>query len=151
MTPILFIGSVRRSSYLLFLGWMTSCLPFCDDIELVGGEITGKEIKEIAALTGLVFPNGTEPIGYYFLGSGIDRSLVLKVVIPEDQKEEFLNNEIFEKGNDVKSDHHIAKEQLWWKVDEVTERIDRNLELPNVKFVECTFGRENGKTHVYVT
>ena len=151
MAPILFIGILRRSLYLLFLASMTSCLDFGDDIELVGAEITGKEIKDVAALTGIAFPDGTEPIGYYFLGSGIDRSLVLKVVIPEDKKEEFLNNEIFEKGNDVKSDHHIAKQLDWWKLDELTDRIDRALELPKLKFVECILGREAGHLHAYVT
>ena len=132
---------------LLLLG----CLNFGDDIELVGTEITGKEINYVSELTGLTFPNGTEPVGYYFLGSGIDRSLVLKVIIPEDQKDEFLKNEIFVKGNDAKSDNTIAKQQDWWKVDELTERMDRKLELPKVKYVECTVGRENGKINVYVT
>ena len=132
---------------LLLLG----CLNFGDDIELVGTEITGKEINQVSELTGLTFPNGTEPVGYSFLGSGIDRSLVLKVIIPEDQKDEFLKNEIFVKGNDAKSDHTIAKQQDWWKVDELTERMDRKLELPKVKYVECTVGRENGKINVYVT
>ena len=141
---------MRLLIYLLPL-LMLGCLNFGDDIELVGTEITGKEINYVSELTGLTFPNGTEPVGYYFLGSGIDRSLVLKVIIPEDQKDEFLKNEIFVKGNDAKSDHTIAKQQDWWKVDELTERMDRKLELPKVKYVECTVGRENGKINVYVT
>jgi hypothetical protein len=141
---------VRLLIYLLPL-LLLGCLNFGDDIELVGTEITGKEINYVSELTGLTFPNGTEPVGYYFLGSGIDRSLVLKVIIPEDQKDEFLKNEIFVKGNDAKSDHTIAKQQDWWKVDELTERMDRKLELPKVKYVECTVGRENGKINVYVT
>ena len=130
---------------------MVSCLDFGDDIELVGAGITGKEINYVSELTGLAFPNGTEPVGYYFLGSGIDRSLVLKVMIPDDQKEEFLKNEIFEKGNDTKYNHSIAKQQEWWKVDELTERIDRKIELPKGKYLQCTVGLEDGKTHVYVT
>ena len=141
---------MRLLIYLLPL-LLLGCLKFGDDIELVGTEITGKEINQVSVLTGLTFPNGTEPVGYYFLGSGIDRSLVLKVIIPEDQKDEFLKNEIFVKGNDAKSDHTIAKQQDWWKVDELTERMDRKLELPKVKYVECTVGRENGKINVYVT
>lgn len=141
---------MRLLIYLLPL-LLLGCLNFGDDIELVGTEITGKEINYVSELTGLTFPNGTEPVGYYFLGSGIDRSLVLKVIIPEDQKDEFLKNEIFVKGNDAKSDHTIAKQQDWWKVDELTERMDRKLELPKVKYVECTVGRENGKINVYVT
>ena len=128
-----------------------SCLDFGDDLELVGAEITVKEINYVSEMTGLTFPDDTEPVGYYFLGSGIDRSLVLKVMIPDDQREEFLKNEIFEKGNDTKSNHTIAKQQEWWKVDELTERIDRKIELPKIKYVECTVGLEEGKTFVYVT
>ena len=137
-------------SFVLSL-FFSSCFPFGNDIELVGTEITGKEINYVSELTGLTFPNGTEPVGYYFLGSGIDRSLVLKVMISDDQREKFLKNEIFEKGNDTKSNHTIAKQQEWWKVDELTERIDRKMELPKVKYLECTVGLEDGKTHVYVT
>ena len=138
--------------FVLFLSlFLSSCLDFGDDIELVGAEITGKEINCVSEITGLTFPNGTEPVGYYFLGSGIDRSLVLKVMIPDDQKEEFLKNEIFEKGNDTKYNHAIAKQQEWWKMDELTERIDRKIELPKAKYLQCTVGLEDGKTHVYVT
>ena len=130
---------------------LVSCLDFGHDLELVGAEITVKEINYVSELTGLTFPDDTEPVGYYFLGSGIDRSLVLKVMIPDDQREEFLKNEIFEKGNDTKSNHTIAKQQEWWKVDELTERIDRKIKLPKIKYVECTVGLEEGKTLVYVT
>ena len=143
--------TIGRSFVLSLSLFLSSCLDFGDDIELVGTEITGKEINQVSELTGLTFPNGTEPLGYYFLGSGIDRSLVLKVIIPEDQKDEFLKNEIFVKGSDAKSDHTIAKQQDWWKVDELTERMDRKLELPKVKYVEHTVGRENRKINVYVT
>ena len=139
-------------SFVLFLSlFLSSCLDFGDDIELVGAEITGKEINFVSELTGLTLPNGIEPVGYYFLGSGIDRALVMKVIIPDDQREEFLKNKIFEKGNDTKSNHAIAKQQEWWKVDELTKRIDRKIELPNAKYLECTVGLEGGKTHVYVT
>jgi hypothetical protein len=139
------------SFVLSFFLFLSSCLPIGNDIELVGADITIKEINQVSKLTGLTFPDGTEPVGYYFLGSGIDRALVLKVIILEDQKDEFLKNEIFVKGNDAKSDHTIAKQQNWWKVDELTERMDRKLELPKVKYLECTVGRENGKINVYVT
>ena len=135
----------------LFLLFFVSCFDFGDDIELVGVEITGKEINYVSELTGLTFPNGTEPVGYYFLGSGIDRALVLKMIIPDDQKEEFLKNEIFKKGNDTQSNHAIAKHQAWWKVSELTERIDRKMELPKARYLECTVGLEDGKIHVYVT
>ena len=138
---------------LIYLGSLliVSCLDFGDDIELFVAEINGKEINCVTEITGLTFPNGTEPVGYYFLGSGIDRALVLKVMIADDQKEEVFKNEIFEKGNDTKSNHTIAKQQEWWKVDELTERIDRKMELPKAEYLECTVGLEDGKTYVYVT
>ena len=138
---------------LIYLGSLliVSCLDFGDDIELVGAGITGKVINYVSEITGLTFPNGTEPVGYYFLGSGIDRALVLKVMIADDQKEEVFKNEIFEKGTDTKSNHTIAKQQEWWKVDELTERIDRKMELAKAEYLECTVGLEDGKTYVYVT
>ena len=153
MVSLLFINlfTVSRLFFLSFFFLMVSCFDFGDDIELEGAEITAEEINYVSELTGLSFPNGTEPVGYYFLGSGIDRALVLKVMIPDDQKEGFLKNEIFEKGNDTKCNHAIAKQQAWWKVDELTERIDRKIELPKAKYLECTVGLEGGKTHIYVT
>ena len=143
--------TIGRSFVLSLSLFLCSCLDFGDDTELVGAEITGKEINYVSEITGLTLPDGTEPLGYYFLGSGIDRALVLKVMIPNDQKEEFLKNEIFEKGNDTISNHAIAKQQAWWKVDELTERIDRKIELPKAKYLECTVGLEDGKIHAYVT
>ena len=139
--------TIGRSFVLSLSLFLCSCLDFGDDIELVGAEITGKEINYVSEITGLTLPDGTEPLGYYFLGSGIDRALVLKVMIPNDQKEEFLKNEILEKGNDTKSNHAIAKQQTWWKVDELTERINRKIELPKAKYLEHTVGLEDGKIH----
>ena len=139
--------AIGRSFVLSLSLFLCSCLDFGDDIELVGAEITGKEFNYVSDITGLTLPDGTEPVGYYFLGSGIDRALVLKVMIPNDQKEEFLKNEILEKGNDTKSNHAIAKQQTWWKVDELTERIDRKIELPKAKYLEHTVGLEDGKIH----
>ena len=143
--------TIGRSFVLSLSLFLCSCLDFGDDIELVGAEITGKEINYVSEITGLTLPDGTETVGYYFLGSGIDRALVLKLMIPNDQKEEFLKNEIFEKGNDTISNHAIAKQQAWWKVDELTERIDRKIELPKAKYLECTVGLEDGKIHAYMT
>ncbi len=139
--------TIGRSFVLSLSLFLCSCLDFGDDIELVGAEITGKEINYVSEITGLTLPDGTEPVGYYFLGSGIDRALVLKVMIPNDQKEEFLKNEILEKGNDTKSNHAIANQQTWWKVDELTERINRKIELPKAKYLEHTVGLEDGKIH----
>jgi len=143
--------TIGRSFVVSLSLFLCSCLDFGDDIELVGTEITGKEINYVSELTGLTFPNGTEPVGYYFLGSGIDRSLALKVAIPEAKREDFMRNDIFKNGGTSNSGYHFAQEKKWWKVDELTDQIDRALELPGQKFVECTVGLEGGKTHVYVT
>ena len=151
MTPILFIGRVRRSLYLLFFGCMTSCLPFGDDIELVVGEITGKEIKEVAVLTGLTFPNGTKSIGYYFMGSGIDDALSIKVSIPEGTKDEFLKNEIFQNGNNSKASIQIGRSRSWWKLDELKDRIDGSSQLPKGRYAECTLGKEEGSWVAYIS
>ena len=146
-----FVFQSKKNLFFLFLGSLSSCLEFGEDFELKGVEITGKELQDISAKTDIEFPQGTEPVGYCFWGSGIDRSLVFKAVIPEDQKEEFLKNDIFTLGHDSKFDNHFAKHLDWWNVDELTEKTDRNLELPKLKYVECTVGLEDGKIHVYVT
>jgi len=86
---------MSRLFFLSLLFLMVSCLDFGDDIELDGAEITGKEMNYVSKLTGVVFPDGTEPIGYYFLGSGIDRSLALKVAIPEAEKRSFYEKRYF--------------------------------------------------------
>lgn len=140
-----------RIFIICFLVSLGGCLKFGDDIELTGAEITEKEINYVSKLTGIVFPNGTEPVGYYFLGSGIDRSLALKVAIPEAKKEVFMRNYIFKNGSNSTIGHHFAMEQKWWKVDELTDRIDRALELPKLKFVDCILGLEDGQLHAYVT
>ena len=151
MTPILFIGRVRRSLYLLFLGCMTSCHPFGDDIELVGGEITGKEIKAVAVLTGLAFPNGTKSIGYYFQGSGIDDALSIKVSIPEGAKDEFLKNEIFQNGNNSKASIQIGRSRSWLNFDDLQDRIDGSSQLPKSRYAESTLGKEEGNWVVYIS
>ena len=104
------LASSRFLGLLIALG-VTSCFDFGDDIELLSEEITAKETNGISRRTGITFPEGTKSIGYYFLGSGIDRSIVLKVLIPADHREDFLKNEIFEKGEDARSTHPLAKGQ----------------------------------------
>ena len=127
---------------------MTSCLPFGDDIELVGGEITGKEIKEVA---GLAFPDGTKSIGYYFMGSGIDDALSIKVSIPEGTKDEFLKNEIFQNGNNSKASIQIGRIRSWWKLDDLQDRIDGSSQLPKGRYAESTLGKEEGNWVVYIS
>jgi hypothetical protein len=141
---------VRLLIYLLPL-LLLGCLKFGDDIELVGTEITGKEINQVSELTGLTFPNGTKSIGYYFQGSGIDDGLSIKVSIPEGTKDEFLENEMFKNGNKSKASIQIGRSRSWWKLDELQDRVDVNLQLPKGKYAECTLGKEEGNWIAYIS
>jgi hypothetical protein len=126
-------------------------LNFGDDVELVGTEITGKEMNRVSELTGLTFPNGTKSIGYYFQGSGIDDGLSIKVSIPDGTKDEFLKNEMFKNGNKSKASIQIGRSRSWWKLDELQDRVDVNLQLPKGKYAECTLGKEEGNWVAYIS
>ena len=135
----------------LFPLLLVGCLNFGNDVELVGAEITGKEMIQVSELTGLTFPNGTKSIGYYFQGSGIDDALSIKVSIPEGTKDEFLKNEIFQNGNKSKASIQIGRSRSWWKLDELQDRVDVNLQLPKGKYAECTLGKEEGNWVAYIS
>ena len=79
-----------------------SCLEFGNDLELSGAEVTDKELTEVTRRTGIEFPKGTVGLGYFLLGSGIDDALALKASIPDEERLDFLKNEIFEKGDKSK-------------------------------------------------
>ena len=136
---------------ILFCICLGGCLDFGEDVELTGAEITDKELAEVTRRTGIVFPKGTVGLGYYFQGSGIDDALALKASIPDDERLDFLKNEIFEKGDKSKCSIQIGRERAWWKLEELKERVDRKMDLPKGRFVECALGKENGKWTVYVS
>ena len=135
----------------LFSLLLVGCLNFGDDVELVGAEITGKEMIQVSELIGLTFPNGTKSIGYYFMGSGIDDALSIKVSIPEGTKDEFLNNEIFQNGNNSEASIQIGRSRSWWKLDELKDRIDGSSQLPKGRYAECTLGIEEGNWVAYIS
>jgi hypothetical protein len=135
----------------LFSLLLVGCLNFGDDVELVGAEITGKEMIQVTELTGLTFPNGTKSIGYYFMGSGIDDALSVKVSIPEGTKDEFLKNEIFQNGNNSEASIQIGRSRSWWKLDELKDRIDGSSQLPKGRYAECTLGKEEGGWVAYIS
>jgi len=135
----------------LFSLLLVGCLNFGDDVELVGAEITGKEMIQVSELIGLTFPNGTKSIGYYFMGSGIDDALSIKVSIPEGTKDEFLNNEIFQNGNNSEASIQIGRSRSWWKLDELKDRIDGSSQLPKGRYAECTLGKEEGSWVAYIS
>ena len=135
----------------LFPLLLVGCLNFGDDVELVGAEITGKEMIQVSELIGLTFPNGTKSIGYYFMGSGIDDALSIKVSIPEGTKDEFLKNEIFQNGNNSEASIQIGRSRSWWKLDELKDRIDGSSQLPKGRYAECTLGKEEGSWVAYIS
>jgi len=130
---------------------LSACLEFGEDLELNGAEVTDKELAEVTRRTGIKFPKGTVGHGYYSLGSGIDDALALKASIPDGERLDFLKNGIFIKGDKSKSSIQIGKDRAWWKLDELKERVDRKMDLPKGKFVECALGKENGKWTVYLS
>ena len=130
---------------------MSSYLELGDDLELTEEEITDKELSEVTRRTGIDFSKGAIGLGYLFLGSEIDDALALKASIPDDERLDFLKNEIFEMGDKSKCSLQIGRDQAWWKLDELKERVDRKMDLPKGRFVECTLGKENGKWIVYLS
>jgi hypothetical protein len=72
---------------------LTGCLEFGADTELLAPNVTLQHIQQVSSLTGIQFPDGSTGLAYYYLGSGIDDALALKVAIREDKKEAFLQNE----------------------------------------------------------
>ncbi|MDA0725170.1 MAG: hypothetical protein O3A82_02795 [Verrucomicrobia bacterium] len=136
---------------LLFSLCLSSCLEFGNDIEMTGAEITDEELTEVTRRTGIDFPEGAVGLGYYFQGSGIDDALALKALIPNDKILDFLKNDILEKGDKSKASIQIGRDKPWWNLDELKERVDRKMQLPKGKYVECTLGKENGKWTVYVS
>ncbi len=128
-----------------------SCLDFGEDLELSEAEVSDKELSEVTRKTGIAFPEGAIGLGYLFLGSGIDDALALKATIPDEKRMDFLKNEIFEKGDNSKCSLQIGRDRAWWKLDELKDRVDRKMDLPDGRFVECALGKEKGKWTVYLS
>ena len=72
-------------------------------------------------------------------------SIALKIMIPENKKQSFLENEIFKSGESSKPSIQIGRRESWWKLDDIIERIDRAKELPKGRYMECSIGREDSK------
>ncbi len=89
-------------------------LKFGDDIELVAPNVTAKELAEVTQRTGIQFPVEATGLGYVFFGSGIDDSLAIKVLIPDEKKSDFLKNDLFQSGEKNKPSVQIGSNQSWW-------------------------------------
>jgi hypothetical protein len=130
----------------------TGCeLKFGDDIELIAPNVTSKEMAEVTQRTGIQFPVGATGLGYVFFGSGIDDALAIKVLIPEEKKSDFLKNDFFQSGEKNKLSVQIGSNQSWWNLKELKDREDYAKQLPQGKYVECSFGKENGKWVAYIS
>ena len=130
---------------------LTGCLKFGDDTELLAPNVTAQHLQQVSSLTGIQFPDGSAGLAYYYLGSGMDDALAAKVAIPAEKKDAFLQNEIFQKGSTNAPNIQIGKSKSWWKIDALSDRTDRTLDLPQARFVECTLGVEDGKLVVYIS
>ena len=127
----------------------TSCeLKFGDDIELIAPKVTAKGMVEVTQHTGIQFPIGTTGLGYVFFGSGIDDSLAIKVLIPNEKKSDFLKNDLFQSGEKNKPSVQIGSNQSWWNLK---DRKDRTKSLPKGRYVECSFGKAEEKWIAYIS
>jgi hypothetical protein len=128
---------------------LTGCFRFGDDIELSGDRITAAHLKEISALSGIQFPAGSHGIEYFYKGDAIDPSLLAKIEIPKEKREEILANNVFKLG---KADGGVLAGAVpkWWQPEKLTSRIYRNHALDHARFLECFLGEEDGKLMLYL-
>jgi hypothetical protein len=142
---------IRLLIICLTTGFLAGCLDFGRDTELLAPQVTSQHLQNVSSVTGIQFPEGSVGLAYYYLGSGIDDGLAIKVAIPSDKKDLFLRNDIFIKGKNTTPGIHIGKSRTWWKIDTLTNRIDRTLQLPKAQYVECSLGIEDGQWVSYIS
>lgn len=130
---------------------LTGCLNFGEDREVLAPDVTAQHLQQVSSLTGIRFPEGSTGLAFYYLGSGIDDALAAKVAIPADRRDAFLENAIFQNGKSETPSIQIGKPKAWWRIELLTNRADRALELPHGCYVECTLGIEDGKSVVYIS
>jgi hypothetical protein len=129
---------------------LAGCLPFGEDTEVLAPNVTAQHLQQVSKLTGIQFPQGTSGLVYLYLGDRLDPCLAAKVVIPADKKDEFLQNVIFQTGRPEAMQDGVGQGKAWWKLSSLTARMDRTLELPEGRFVECALGLEEGQWVVYM-
>lgn len=143
--------SASTIGFVLSIWLLAGCMDFGDDTEVLAPHVTTQHIQQVSDLTGVQFPSGSEGLAFLYLGSGIDDALSAKIVIPPNARSEFLQNEIFQKGDTNAPTFQIGNSKAWWKMDALSERIDRSLQLGHGRSVECTLGVEDGKLVAYVS
>jgi len=130
--------------------FICGCLKFGDDVDLMAN-VTGNELNEVTQRTGIRFPEGAIGLGYFFLGSGIDDALALKIGLTEEQKAVFLENKIFKTGENAKPSIEIGRGKLWWKLADMKDRTDRTKRLSQGRYMACTLGWEDGQWVAYIS
>jgi hypothetical protein len=136
---------------LLVLSGCKPGLSFGEDVELSGANFDSSKLTQVSTLTGITFPKGSEGIEYFYQGSGIDDALAAKVRIPNDAINEFKTTTVFSEGSDSKPTVQVGRSKAWWKVDGLSERIDRTKELPNARHLELSLGKEGEDFVVYLS
>ena len=132
---------------------VSGCLEFGDDIRLAAPDVTASELGEVTRRTGIDFPPGTVGLGYFFMGSGIDDALAIKVAIAAKGKDKFLENALFQDGGVEACSLQIGQDWWnidWWNIDRLTDRKDYKMNLPQGRFLECVFGEEGGRWIAYI-
>ncbi len=146
------LAKLLRIALLAFILISASgCLKFGKDQEFLAPKVTAAHLQQVSTLTGINFPTGTAGVAYLYIGSGIDDSLALKVMVPPDQKETFLKSDAFLKGAAEPPHLQIGRSRAWWHLDKLKDAVHRKLELPKGRFVEFSLGLEDGKLVAYIS
>ena len=107
-------------------------------------------LKEISYRTGIQFPEGTRGIEYYHEAEFRDDAFATKITVPNEKREEFLQNPIFRDGKNELPQVAVGKKEKWWRLDDLTGQIDRTIILPRA-VVGCTLGIETGTLVAYIS
>ena len=141
----------KNVATLMVATFFYGCLDFGKDINIVSPYVTSRELEIVSKRTGIIFPVGTTGLGYFFQGSGIDDAIALKIIVPEDKKKIFMENEIFKSGKNSKPSLQIGRSKAWWKLDDIDERIDRTKQLPKGRYMEVSIGEEDSICIAYIS
>ena len=137
---------------LVVIPLLAGCLKFGENISLSGEEIDSQVIEHVTQLTGVIFPEGVVGQEYFYFGDSIDPALRMKVTIPGERKEEFLQNRIFTEGRGHDEGHGMTwmRHDDWWNVQSLKDPVYTIYAYPNGAAIECYVGEESGETVVYL-
>lgn len=126
-----------------------ACLNFGKNIELSGAAFDTTKLDEITTLTGIRFPAGSDGLEYFYLGDTIDPSIQAKVEIPAGERDEFLENAIFEPANQKAAP--VSGPKSWWAPGLLKGAIHGESDLKPGQNVAVSFGEVDGRFFAYVT